>query len=138
MGRGAALTAAITTEAVGYVFLLIPNRIREIKEEGRREAHAEGMREGRIEGREEGRIEGREEGRREGRAEAIREGLLDGRREGRAEAMREGRAEARREVRSRLAKLRARYERGEITLDGFFERVVDVFEDRCDVCGRSG
>ena len=42
---GAALTAAITTEAVGYVFLLIPNRIREIKEEGRREARAEARRE---------------------------------------------------------------------------------------------
>ena len=34
---GAALTAAIITEAVGYVVLLIPNRIREIKEEARRE-----------------------------------------------------------------------------------------------------
>ena len=76
------------------MFLLIPKRIREIKEEGR----AEAMREGRI----------------------------------------EGRAAGRREVRSRLAKLRARYERGEITLDGFFERVDDVFDDRCDVCGRSG
>ena len=50
----------------------------------------------------------------------------------------EGRAAGRREVWSRLAKLRARYGRGEITLDGFFERVDDVFDDRCDVCGRSG
>ena len=32
---GMALTAAITTEAVGYVVLLIPKRIREIREEGR-------------------------------------------------------------------------------------------------------
>ena len=86
MAEGAALTAAITTEAVGYVFLLIPNRIREIKEEGRREARAEG----------------------------------------------------RREIRSRIARLRARYERGEITLDEFFKRISDVFGDRCDVCGRSG
>jgi len=83
---GAALTAAITTEAVGYVVLLIPNRIREIKEEGRREE----------------------------------------------------RAEVRREIRSRIARLRARYERGEITLDEFLERLSDVFDDRCEVCGRSG
>ena len=92
---GAALTSTITTEAVGYVFLLIPERIREIKEEGRREARAEAIREGRI----------------------------------------EGRAEWRREARSRIARLRARYEKGEITLDEFLERVS---EDRCDVCGRSG
>ena len=47
--------------------------------------------------------------------------------------MREGRAEERREERERVARLRARYERGEITLDEFFERVSD---DRCDVCHR--
>ena len=90
VAAGAALTAAITTEAVGYVVLLIPNRIREIKEEGRREA------------------------------------------------IREGRLEVRREIRSRIAKLCARYKKGEITLDEFFERLSDVFDDRCDVCGRSG
>ena len=39
---GAALTAAIITEAVGCVVLLIPNRIREIKEEMRAEPRAEG------------------------------------------------------------------------------------------------
>ena len=114
---GAALTAAITTE-VGYVFLLIPNRIREIKEEGRREARAEAVREGRLEGREKGRAEGRREGRLEGR--------------------KEGRMEARREVRSQIARLCARYKNGAITLDEFFERLSDVFDDRCDVCGRSG
>ena len=75
---GAALTAAIVTEAVGYVVLLIPNRIREIKEEGRREE------------------------------------------------------------RERVAGLRARYERGEITLDEFLERVSDAPGDRCDVRRRSG
>ena len=74
VGAGAALTAAITAEAVGYVVLLIPNRIREIKEEGRREE------------------------------------------------------------RERIAMLRARYERGEITLDEFLERV----SDSSDVCRRSG
>ena len=83
--RGAALTSAITTEAVGYVVLLIPRRIREIKEEGR------------------------------------------------AEAMREWRAEGRKEEAERIARLRARCERGEITLDEFFERVSN---GHCDVCHR--
>ena len=90
VGAGVALTSVIITEAVGYVVLLIPRRIREIKEEGRAEARAEGMR--------------------------------------------EGRAEERREERERVAGLRARYERGEITLDEFLERVSD---DHCDVCHRS-
>ena len=105
MSAGAALTWAITTEAVGYVVLLIPRRIREIKEEGR----AEAMREGRAEGRAEGRVEGRAEGRKEGRAEG------------------------RKEEAERIARLRARCERGEITLDEFFERVSN---DYCDVCCR--
>ena len=113
VGAGVALTSVIITEAVGYVVLLIPRRIREIKEEGRAEAHAEGMREGRQEGRAEGRQEGRMEGRQEARAEAMRE--------------------ARQEERERVARLRARYERGEITLEEFFERVSD---DHCDVCHR--
>ena len=77
VAAGIALTSAIITEAVGYVVLLIPRRIREIKEEGR--------------------------------------------------------AEERREERERVARLRGRYERGEITLDEFFERVSD---DRCGVCRR--
>ena len=93
VSAGAALTWAITTEAVGYVVLLIPRRIREIKEEGR----AEAMREWREEGRQEGRAEGRKE-------------------------------EA-----ERIARLRARCERGEITLDEFFKRVSN---DYCDVCCR--
>ena len=118
VGAGMALTAAIVTEAVGYVVLLIPKRIREIKEEGRAEAHAEGRAEGRQEGRAEGRQEGRAEGRQEGRA--------DGMREGRVETL------------GRVARLRARYERGEITLDEFFERVSDEPGDHCDVCHRSG
>ena len=97
VGAGVALTSVIITEAVGYVVLLIPRRIREIKEEGRAEAHAEG--------RQEGRMEGRQEGRAEGRVETL----------------------------ERIARLRARYERGEITLDEFLERVSD---DHCDVCHR--
>ena len=105
VSAGVALTWAITTEAVGYVVLLIPRRIREIKEEGRAEAHAEGRQEGRVEGRQEGRAEGRQE----------------------------GRAEERQEEAERVARLRARYERGEITLDEFFERVSN---GHCDVCCR--
>ena len=54
---------------------------------------------------------------------------MEGRQEARAEAMRE----ARQEERERVARLRARYERGEITLEEFFERVSD---DHCDVCHR--
>ena len=93
VSAGVALTWAITTEAVGYVVLLIPRRIREIKEEGR----AEAMREWREEGRQEGRAEGRKE------------------------------------ESERIARLRACCERGEITLDEFFERVSN---DYCDVCRR--
>ena len=47
--------------------------------------------------------------------------------------MREGRAEERKEEAERVARLRARYERGEITLDEFFERVSNGY---CDVCHR--
>ena len=90
VGAGVALTSVIVTEAVGYVVLLIPKRIKEIREGGR------------------------------------------------AEGIREGRAEERREERGRVARLRARYERGEITLDEFIERVSDAPGDHCDVCHRSG
>ena len=49
--------------------------------------------------------------------------------------IREIREEGRRE---RVAGLRARYERGEIALDEFLERVSDAPGDRCDVRRRSG
>ena len=52
--------------------------------------------------------------------------------------IREIREEARREERERVARLRVRYERGEIALDEFIERVSDASGDRCDVCRRSG
>ena len=129
VGAGVALTSVIITEAVGYVVLLIPRRIREIKEEGRAEGRQEGRAEAHAEGMREGRAEGRMEGRQEGRAEGRQEGRAEGRQEGRAEAMRE----ARQEERERIARIRARYERGEITLDEFLERVSD---DHCDVCHR--
>ena len=89
-----------------HLFLLIPNRIREIKEEGRKEGIAEA------------------------RAEAFAEALAEGRKVGRAEALSEMRYErllktalkAGREMgvdeeRERLSGLLARYDRGEITLD---------------------
>ena len=89
-----------------HLFLLIPNRIREIKEEGRKEGIAEA------------------------RAEAFAEVLAEGRKAGRAEALSEMRYErllktaikASREMgideeRERVGNLLARYDRGEITFD---------------------
>ncbi len=77
------------------MFLLIPNRIREIKEEGRRE----GFEEGRKEGIEEGLKEGFEEGRRR---------FLERRQAMAAETNVE-----------RIKRLIALYEGGKITLDEF-------------------
>ena len=81
VSTGVALTAAIASEGVGFLILLIPNRIREIKEEGSAEGFAKGSAEGFAKGNEEGFTKGREAGREEGRAE--------GREEGRAEALAE-------------------------------------------------
>ena len=53
---GTALTSAIIAEGVGYVVLLIPKRVKKLKDEGRRE----GRMEGRVEGRREERAEARE------------------------------------------------------------------------------
>ena len=53
---GTALTSAIIAEGVGYVVLLIPKRVKKLKDEGRRE----GRMEGRVEGRMEARAEERE------------------------------------------------------------------------------
>ena len=39
---GAALLSAIIAEGVGYVVLLIPRRIKQLKEEGRQEGRVEG------------------------------------------------------------------------------------------------
>ena len=110
VAAGIALMSAIITEVVGYVVLLIPRRIREIKEEGRAEAHAEGRSQGRKEGRSEGRSQGREEGLSQGRM-----------------------AE-----RERVVNLRARYERGEITLDEFMSLIAIADNGHCEVCHRSG
>ena len=105
VSAGAALLSAIITEGVGYVVLLIPRRIKQIKEEGRAEAHAQGVQEGIQKGIQTGRVEGR--------AEGVQEGIQKGAQTGRAEARAEGRAEERELVDGILA----RYDRGEITLE---------------------
>lgn len=52
VSAGTALTAAIITEGAGYVILLIPKRIKKLKDEGRKEGREEGREEGRMEERE--------------------------------------------------------------------------------------
>ena len=42
VSAGTALTAAAIAEGVGYVVLLIPKRIKKLKDEGRREGRKEG------------------------------------------------------------------------------------------------
>ena len=86
-----------------HLFLLIPNRIREIKEDGRKEGRAEALAE--IEARAKAQPERREEGLREGG-----EGLLK-------TAIKAGREMGIEEERERLANLIARYDRGEIDFD---------------------
>ena len=49
---GTALTSAIIAEGVGYVVLLIPKRVKKLKDEGRREGRIEGRMEERAEARE--------------------------------------------------------------------------------------
>ena len=54
VSTGGALMAAAITEGVGYVVLLIPRRIKQIKDEGREEGRKEGIEEGIEMGRQEG------------------------------------------------------------------------------------
>ena len=61
VSAGTALTSAAVAEGVGYVVLLIPKRIKQLKDEGRAEGRMEGRAEGRMEGRAEGRMEARAE-----------------------------------------------------------------------------
>ena len=79
--------------------LLIPRRIKQLKEEGRAEARAEA------------RAQGVREGFQVGRAEGVQMGHAEGFQEGRAEGIEEGRAEERELV----ARILALYDRGEIT-----------------------
>ena len=46
VSTGAALLAAVIMEGVGYMVLLIPKRIKELKEAGRKEGRKEGLEEG--------------------------------------------------------------------------------------------
>ena len=62
---GIALFIAILSEGIGYMVLLIPRRIEQLKDLGRKEGRREGQKEGRKEGQKEGRKEGRREERRE-------------------------------------------------------------------------
>ena len=48
---GIALFIAIMSEGIGYMVLLIPRRIKELKDQGREEGRKEGREEGREEGR---------------------------------------------------------------------------------------
>ena len=93
-GRKGLGNEAIIAEGIGSVFLLIPNRIKEIKDAGRAEAQAE------I---------------RQALAEAWEEGRAEGRQEVRERRNRERYAEEGRLVRALLAC----HSRGEITLDQF-------------------
>ena len=122
VSTGVALTSAITAEGVGYLILLIPNRIREIKEEGRKEGRAErqaevfaaGIEKGRAEERAE--AEKRKEARADAQAERREEGLNNGD-EKLLTGVKVGRRMGAEEERERIANVFARYERGEITLD---------------------
>ena len=125
VSTGVALTSAITAEGVGYLILLIPNRIREIKEEGRAEAFAEGFEKGRAEERaeaekrkeERAKAEAQAERRKEGRAERQAEVLTEGAEVWVKAGVEVGHKTGVAEERERLNSLLARHERGEITYD---------------------
>ena len=111
VSTGVALTSAVTAEGVGYLFLLIPNRIREIKEEGRAEGRAERQEEVFAAGRAEARAES------EAQAERREEGLNNGDEELLTTGVKVGRRMGAEEERERISDLLARYERGEIAYD---------------------
>ena len=52
VSAGTALTSAVVAEGVGYVVLLIPKRIKQLKDEGRAEGLEQGLERGRAEERE--------------------------------------------------------------------------------------
>ena len=115
---GTALTSAITAEGVGYLVLLIPRRIKQIKDEGMEVGMKKGVelgREGGLkEGIEIGREDGLKQGRAEGRAEGRKEGLEEGIKIGAGSAANTTDAEGERGLVRRLFDL---YDRDEITLD---------------------
>ena len=121
VSAGAALLSAIIAEGVGYMVLLIPRRIKKLKDEGR------------AEGRAEGRTEGRAEGRAEGVQEGIETGLAQGIATGRAQGVQEGRLEARAEERGRVSSLLALHASGEITM----EQLHAILSDRYNGNGKT-
>ena len=82
---GGSAVFTIIVEAGGYMVLLIPARIKKLKNEGREEGRVEGREEGIEVGREEGLVKGREEGLVKGREEGLTEGREEGLTEGREE-----------------------------------------------------
>ena len=120
--------SAIVAEGVRYVILLIPNRIREIKEEGRKEGYAEGRAEGLAEARAEGYAKGLAEARAEGRAKRREESqvvLTDEFSEALEASIRQGFKIGRDEERERQRNLLAQYDRGEIAFDEFLALLAD-------------
>ena len=113
---GMALTSAITAEGVGYLVLLIPRRIKQIRDEGMEV----GMKNGVELGREGGLKDGIEIGREEGLKEGIEIGRAEGRKEGLEEGIKTGSAAKTTDAedeRGRVRRLFALYDRDEITLD---------------------
>ena len=98
------------------MFLLIPNRIKELKDAGRREVFKEAQAEIR---------KAREEAWRQALAEACAEGFAQGRQEGIKIGEREVYAEERKVIRTLLAC----QDRGEITLDQFHAILVEHYGD---------
>ena len=107
---GIALTSALTAEGAGYLVLLIPRRIKQIKDEGIEVGREGGLKEGIEIGREGGLKEGIEMGRAEGRKEGLEEGIKIGS----ESAAKTTGAE---DERGRVRRLFALYDRDEITLD---------------------
>ena len=101
------------------MILLIPNRIREIKEEGRKEGYAEACAEAFAEGRAKGYAEALAEARAKGREEGHpeRRALSDEFSKALEASIRQGLKIGREEERARQRRALARYDRGEITLD---------------------
>ena len=121
VSAGAALLSAIIAEGVGYMVLLIPRRIKKLKDEGRAEGRAEGVQEGIVTGLAQG-IE-------TGRAQGIETGRAQGIETGRAQGVQEARAEER----GRVSALLARHASGEITM----EQLHAILSDRYNGNGKT-
>ena len=129
VSTGVALLSALIMEGGGYLILLIPNRIKELKDAGRAEGHVEGRAEGRAEVRAEAQEEvrkAREEAQKaQEEAQKAREEARKAQEEAREEARANGHqnggertpGEGRSEDRKIVSGLLACHNRGEITLD---------------------